>query len=58
MILYVRRIVCTRNGSCFHKSLGVSYSTIRDDFRKYILPFVSRRCLHSLKSGSASANEA
>ena len=41
MILYVRRIVRTRNGSCFHKSLGVSYSTIRDDFRKYILPFVS-----------------
>ena len=41
MILYVRRIVCTRNGSCFHKSLGVSYSTIRDDFRKYILPFMS-----------------
>ena len=33
MILYVRRIIVrTRNGSCFHKSLGVSYSTIRDDF--------------------------
>ena len=30
----------TRNGSCFHKSLGVSYITIRDDFTKYILPFV------------------
>ena len=42
MILYVRRIVRTRNGSCFHKSLGVCYSTIRDDFiRSIILPFVS-----------------
>ena len=40
MILYVRRsIVRTRNGSCFHNSLGVCYSTIRDDFTKYILPF-------------------
>ena len=61
MILYVRRIVCNRNGSCFHKSLGVSYSTIRDDFSKYLLPFVSNvddYCLCSLKSGGASANEA
>ena len=41
MILYVPRIiVCTRNGSCFRKSLGVSYSTIRDDLTKYILPIV------------------
>ena len=36
MCLYVRRIIVrTRNGSCFLNSLGVCYSTIRDDFTKY-----------------------
>lgn len=38
-------------------SLGISFSTIRDDFRKFLAPFlkdVNSHCLHSLKSGGAS----
>ena len=53
----LRRIVSTKNGAYFHKSLGISYSTIRDEFKKYISPFVNDPgdyCLHSLKSGGAS----
>ena len=53
----LRRIVPTKNGAYFHKSLGISYSTIRDEFKKYISPFVNDPgdyCLHSLKSGGAS----
>ena len=40
-----------------HNCLGISYSTIRDEFKKYISPFVNDPgdyCLHSLKSGGAS----
>ena len=29
----LRRIVSTKNGAYFHKSLGISYSTIRDELR-------------------------
>ena len=36
----LRRIVRTKNGAYFHKSLGISYSTIRDEFKKYVSPFV------------------
>lgn len=53
----VRRIDRTRNGSYFRKSLGVSYSTICHDFKKYVPPFVGNVdgfCLRSLKSGGAS----
>ena len=53
----LRRIVRTKNGSYFHKSFGISYSTIPDGFKKYITPFVNDPgdyCLHSLKSGGAS----
>ena len=53
----LRRIVRTKNGAYFHKSFGISYSTIRDEFKKYISPFVNDPgdyCLHSLKSGGAS----
>ena len=35
----------------------ISYSTIRDEFKKYISPFINDPgdfCLHSLKSGGAS----
>ena len=52
----LRRIVRSRNGSYFHKAQGISYSTIRDEFKKYISPFVQNvddYCLHSLKSGGA-----
>lgn len=37
----LRRIVPTGNGAYFHRSLGISYSTIRDEFKKYISPFVN-----------------
>ena len=50
----LRRIVPTKNDAYFHTSLGISYSTIRDEFKKYISPFVNDPgdyCLHSLKSG-------
>ena len=53
----LRRIVSTKKGSYFHKSLGISYTTIRDEFRKYLSPFVENvndYSLHSLKSGGAS----
>ena len=53
----LRRIVRTKNGAYFHKSLGISYSTNHDDFKKYVSPFVNDPtdyCLHSLKSGGAS----
>ena len=53
----MRRIVRTKNGAYFHKSLGISYSTVRDEFKKYISPFVNDPgdyYLHSLKSGGAS----
>ena len=32
----LHRIVRTKNGAYFHKSFGISYSTIRDEFKKYI----------------------
>ena len=53
----LRRIVPTKNGAYFRKSLEISSSTIRDEFKKYISPFVNDPgdyCLHSLKSGGAS----
>ena len=53
----LRRVVRTKNGAYFRKSLGISYSTIRDEFKKCVSPFVndpSDYCLHSLKSGDAS----
>jgi len=31
----LRRILSTKKGSYFHNLLGISYTTIRDDFRKY-----------------------
>ena len=49
----LRRTVSSKKGSYYHKSLGISYSAIRDEFKKYILPFVDNvddYCLHSLKS--------
>ena len=53
----LRGIVSTKKDSYFHKSLGISYTTIRDEFRKYLSPFVENvddYRLHSLKSGGAS----
>ena len=53
----LRRIVCTKNGAFFHKSLGISYSTICDKFKKYVSLFVNDPgdyCLLSLKSGGTA----
>ena len=53
----VRRIVRSRSNEKFHDSKGVSYSTIRDEFRKFLKPFVldvEAYGLHSIKSGATS----
>ena len=53
----VRRIVKARCKEYFHSSLGVSVSTLREEFKKHIRPFVSdiSKCgTHSMKSGAAS----
>ncbi|CAH3032288.1 unnamed protein product, partial [Porites lobata] len=52
----VRRIVKTKSRECFHASRGVSYSTLRDEFKKFV-KFVGDIALygtHSIKSGAAS----
>ena len=51
-----RRIVKARS-EYFHSSLGVSVSTLREEFKKHIKPFVSdisKYGTHSIKSGAAS----
>ena len=53
----VRRIVKARSKEYFHSSLGVSVSTIREEFKKRIKPFVSdisKYNTHSMKSGATS----
>ena len=53
----VRRIVKTKPRECFHASRGVSYSKLRDEFNKFVKPFVGDIALygmHSIKSGAAS----
>ena len=53
----VRRIVKSKSGEYFHASKGVSISTLRDEFKKYIQPFVddvSKYGTHSMRSGAAS----
>ena len=53
----VRRIVKTKSRECFHASRGVSYSTLRDEFKKFVKPFVGDIALygtHSIKCGAAS----
>ena len=53
----IRRIVNSKSTQKFHEKKGVSYSTIRDDFKKFLKPFVSdvrAFGLHSIKSGAAS----
>ena len=37
----VRRTVRSKSNEKFHDSKGVSYSTMRDEFRKFLKPFVS-----------------
>ena len=53
----VRRIVKVRSKEYFHPSLGVSVSTLSEEFKKHIKPFVSdisKYGTHSMKSGVAS----
>ena len=52
----VRRIIANRKGNKFHPSLGISYTTAKGDFKKYVKPFVqdiSQFGTHSIKSGAA-----
>ena len=53
----LRRIVSTKKGTYFAKSLDISSTTTRDQFRNFFSPFVENvddYCLRSLKSGGAS----
>ena len=46
-----------RSKEYFHSSLDVSVSTLREEFKKHIKPFVSdisKYGIHSIKSGAAS----
>ena len=52
----VRRIVKSKAGECFDASRGVSVSTLRKEFKKFIEPFVddiSKYGMHSMRSGTA-----
>lgn len=52
----IRRILKSKSNEYFHRSKGVVYSTIRNEFKKYVKPFVEdidRFCTHSMRSGSA-----
>ena len=53
----VRRIVKSKSKEYFHVSKGVSYTTLREQFRKHVKPFVddiAKYGTHSIKSGAAS----
>ena len=53
----VRRIVKSKSKEYFHATKGVSYTTLREEFRKYVKPFVddiANYGTHSIKSGAAS----
>ena len=53
----VRRIVRSKSGEYFHASEGVSISTLREEFKKYIQPFVddvAKYGTHSMRSGAVS----
>ena len=53
----VQRIVKSKSKEYFHPCKSVSYSTIRDEFKKFLGQFVSNVDdfgLHSIKSGAAS----
>ena len=53
----VRRIVKSKSKEYFHPCKSVSYSTIRDEFKKFLGQFVSNVndfALHSIKSGATS----
>ena len=42
---------------CFHASRGVSVSTLRQEFKRFVEPFVDdifKYSMHSMRSGAAS----
>ena len=43
----VRRIVRSKSKEYFHVSKGVSYTTLREEFRKYVKPFVDCKIQHA-----------
>ena len=53
----IRRILRSKSNEYFHRSKEVVYSTIRNEFKKYVKPFVEDIdifCTHSMRSGSAT----
>ena len=55
--LLVRRIIKSKSREYFHVSIGVCSSTRREEFKKFIEPFVddvSKYGTHSMRSGAAS----
>ena len=53
----VRRIIKSSSKECFHSCKGVSYSTLREEFKRHIALFVEDSSIygtHSIKSGAAS----
>ena len=53
----LRRIVQKRDGKVFHHKLGISYTTLRQEFIEHLSPFVDdvkKFDLHGIKSGGAS----
>ena len=53
----VRRIVRSKSGEYFHASMGASISILREEFKKYIQPFIddfSKYGTHSMRSGAKS----
>ena len=52
----IRRIINEKKSKEFHRSKGTSYSTLRQEFRMHLSPFVDdigKFGLHSTKSGRA-----
>ena len=53
----LRKIVQQRDGKVFHRKLGISYTTLRQEFIEHLSLFVDdvkKFGLHSIKSGGAS----
>ena len=47
----------SKAGECFHASRGVSVSTLRQEFKRFVEPFVDdifKYSMHSMRSGAAS----
>ena len=53
----LRRSVQNKDGKVFYHKLGISYTTLKQEFMKHLSPFiddVKKFGLHSIKSGGAS----